>query len=272
MATYTVTATQSTNAAGGMALQVLALDNAVLAGTPATATSTTAYNALLTTTQAGSFVYGCAANGGAATGFTAEPLCTLYSQYADTTNGCEYGFWSTTSGTGTPGSTLVGFSTTYNTLYGVVGMEILASGGTLAVEGTSPAVIGSGTLNALTTASFTPTTASMLVAMVVTNGNAAGAPVVDITNTGGTLTWVPGPAIGATAVAGFHMTVAMWTALTGGVSTTASAGLATGAGAGLTATTLPQTSLAGPAYATSATDLGGVYGSWGTPQFAQGGP
>ena len=191
MATFTVTATQSANPAGGMALQVLALDNAALAGTPATATSTTAYNTSLTTTQAGSFVYGCAANGGNATAFTAEPLCTLYSQFADNTNGCEYGFYSTTSATGTPGSTLVGFSTTYNSLYGVVGMEILASGGTLAVEGASPALVGSGTLNALTTASFTPATANILVAMVVTNGNATAAQVITFTNTGPALTWSP---------------------------------------------------------------------------------
>jgi hypothetical protein len=49
-------------------------------------------------------------------------------------------------------------------------------------------------------------------------------------------------------------------------------GVATGTGTAQTAGTSPHNTLAGPAYAGTATDLGGVYGAWATTQFATGGP
>jgi hypothetical protein len=47
---------------------------------------------------------------------------------------------------------------------------------------------------------------------------------------------------------------------------------ASGAGAALNAAILTSNVNVGPRYATTATDLGGVYGSWNTPQYAEGGP
>jgi len=49
-------------------------------------------------------------------------------------------------------------------------------------------------------------------------------------------------------------------------------GVATGTGAALGASILTSTVNVGPRYAGAATDLGGVYGSWGTPSLATGGP
>lgn len=52
----------------------------------------------------------------------------------------------------------------------------------------------------------------------------------------------------------------------------ATAVLASGAGAALGAGVATSNITVGPRYAGTATDLGGVYGSWGTPQYATGGP
>lgn len=49
-------------------------------------------------------------------------------------------------------------------------------------------------------------------------------------------------------------------------------GLATGTGAALNPSIVTSTVTIGPRYAGTAADLGGVYGSWGTPQYATGGP
>ena len=47
---------------------------------------------------------------------------------------------------------------------------------------------------------------------------------------------------------------------------------ASGAGAALGATVVTSSTTTGPRYAGTATDLGGVYGTWNTPQYATGGP
>jgi hypothetical protein len=49
-------------------------------------------------------------------------------------------------------------------------------------------------------------------------------------------------------------------------------GLASGTGAALNPAIVTSTVTVGPRYAGTGTDLGGVYGSWGTPQLASGGP
>ena len=47
---------------------------------------------------------------------------------------------------------------------------------------------------------------------------------------------------------------------------------ASGAGAALGATVVTSSTTTGPRYAGAAADLGGVYGTWNTPQYATGGP
>ena len=187
MTAYTVTATQSVNTSAGMQLYVAVLTNASLAGTPATGTSTTAYDCSVTTTQVGSIVAGAIASLNSSSALTALANTTL-TQYSDTTNSTVYAGY-TTSTTASPGATTYGSSTAFNSFYGACGAEIIpASGGSVAVDGSSPAAVTSVSATALTTASFTPPGGSLLVATVATDGNGSGA----VTMTGSSspvLTW-----------------------------------------------------------------------------------
>lgn len=187
MTSYTVTATQGTNATAGMHLLVLVLDNAQMAGTPAVGSSVSAYNCSVTTTQAGSIVVGAIAQG-AASAFTAESNSTI-TEYADSTHGNEYaGFYS--SATGTPGAAAYGSSTAYaNGWYGCAAVEVIpVSAGNVTVDASGPASLGSDTLTALTSASFTPPGSNILAALVAVNGSGTGAQTVTFASTP-SLTW-----------------------------------------------------------------------------------
>ena len=191
---YTVTATQSANPSPyGMTLQVLVLDYAVMATpTPAAGTANTEYYCSVTTTTAGSYVFGIAECGNG-TPLTPESICSTYSSFPDTTNGTWYGVFQTTAATGTPGATTVGYSSGFDASGGVgaVAVEVLASGGSLAIDSGSPAIADSPSASAVTTASFTPGgSATLLAAIVATNGvSGATAPTIAMSETGGTLTW-----------------------------------------------------------------------------------
>lgn len=185
----TVTATQGGGAAPGMLLRVKVLTGAAPASaqTGAALTATFANSGSITTTHADSFVYG-AIQAAAPGSFTAEPLCTLIDNFNETTHSEQYGTFRTTSATGTPGATLVGSSTGDTSISDIAAAEILA-GGTIAEDSSAPAVVTSGTLTALTTASFSPPPGSLLVVMVACNGSAAS--LETMTVTGGGLTWTP---------------------------------------------------------------------------------
>ena len=210
MTAYTVTGTTTNNTFGGGLLQVQVLDNAALAGTPATATSATAYNCSITTTVTGSMVFGSVSNLSANATFTAESGTTILTDFADTTHTAEYGSFRTTSTTGTPGPTTVGSSTTFNTNYGCCALEILASGGTLTIDGSSPAAVDSATLTSLTTASFTPPGGSLLVAMLVADGAFSGTQVATVSSVPA-LTWTERINVNA-AEAGLSGYLGVWTA------------------------------------------------------------
>jgi hypothetical protein len=207
---YTVTGSTTNNTFGGGLLQVQVLDNAALAATPATATSTSAYNCSITTTVTGSMVFGAVSNLTANATFTAESGTTILTDFADTTHTAEYGSFRTTSTTGTPGPTTVGSSTTFNTNYGCCALEILASGGTLTIDGSSPAVVDSATLTSLTTASFTPPAGTLLVAMLVADGAFAGTQVATVSSTP-SLMWTERINVNA-AEAGLSGYLGVWTA------------------------------------------------------------
>lgn len=210
-----VTATQSGNTANGMFLQVFVLDNAVMAATPATAityvTGATAYQTSITTTQTGSFVFGAINEGNITTAPTPLGNTTIYSTFTDSTNTNQYSSFKTTSATGTPGATTVGSSSTGASAgTGIAAIEVLASGGTLTVDASTPAGVGTETTSAAT-AAFTPPAGSLLLAVIVTNGNATGAPTITITGTLGLLglTWTQG--VNANAVTdGFFQDVGVW--------------------------------------------------------------
>ena len=219
MTAYTVTATATNNSFGGGLLQVDVLDNAALAGTPAVGSSSTAFNCSVTTTAAGSFVFGALANEAAATTFVASSGCTIISQSSINGGGAQGGSFQTTSGTGTPGATTVGSSTTFPGTYGVAAMEILASGGTLSVDASSPAVVDSLTATSFTTASFTPGASSnILVAMFAITGNFTPTTCVATVSSSPSLTWTEQVKV-SVSESGTAADVGVWTAPLGPVVT-----------------------------------------------------
>ena len=190
MASYTVTGTTTNNVYTGGLFQVMVLDNAAVAGSPATGSSTTAYNCSVSTTADGSYVFGIACNLNAETAFTPEGNCTTLTDYANGSVETETATFRTTSTTsGTPGPTTVGFSTAYSGQYGAVAMEILASGGTLTIDGSSPAAVESATGTSYQTASFSPPGSAILVAMLSVTGNELVETCVATVSSSPGLTW-----------------------------------------------------------------------------------
>ena len=220
MTSYTVTATATNNTFGGGLLKVQVLTNAALAGSPATGSSSTAYNCSVTTTQAGSFVFGVADNQTASTTFVASAGCTITDQASINAGGAQGGAFKTTAGTGTPGATTVGSSTTFAGNYGVVAMEVLASGGTLTVDGSSPAVVTDGTSTSWTTGSFTPPAGAVLVALFTASGNGSANVCVATVSSSPVLTWAEQVKISST-VGATNSYAGVWTAVVpaGGAAT-----------------------------------------------------
>ena len=203
----TVTATQAgTGAADGMLLRVLVLDHATLAGTPAKATQSgaAAHQASITTTVTGSMVYGSIFDGFAGT-VPPDTGCTMIDNQVDATNGACYATFYA-GPTGTPGAAVVGSAASYEG--GMAAIEVLASGGTITTDGSSPSVVTTTAAQTLTTGTFTPPSAGLLmVALVSTNGLAGD--TVTMTVSGGGLTWTQ-QASANTAGQGY---VGVWTAL-----------------------------------------------------------
>ena len=116
MTAYTVTATEGANAFNGILLRVKVLTGAAVyaaqtgAVKAADASATPYYGQPVITTVTGSVVYGAMADGNSALAFTAEANTTLFDNFADSTQGCQYSSWRATAATGTPGSTTLGAS------------------------------------------------------------------------------------------------------------------------------------------------------------------
>src|ERR1039457_1496567 len=219
----TVTATQcGTGAAGGMCLTVKVLTGISGTQTGVTATSITVTTPELAITpgHTGSVVYGAAGSGNSATAFTAAAGTTFTQNVSDTTDGTVYSTFRSTSTvtSGTP-ITLGGSAPPGGTagFIDIALAEILNSG-TLTEDASSPAVVSTTTAQALTTASFTPPTPALIVAMVSTDATGSGAVTMTVTDTQG-LTWTQqASASGSgTAYSG------VWIAPVGAVTLTASA-------------------------------------------------
>lgn len=165
-------------------------------------------------------------------------------------------------------------------------------GGSLSFSGSDPAA-GTGTPQSAVgystngTMSFTPTTSGNIVAAFLVNGsfiNTATSPLTGrfVNNTGGSA--AGGHIAGATAPSTGSAVTTAWTSdsdywaviavevLAGAAGTLAPAGLAEAAGDAPGAAGDSTDLLSGPRYATAAADLGGGSGTWGTPDYAEGGP
>src|SRR5579864_8264221 len=188
----TVTATQGGSTAAGMALRVFVLTQAAATQNGATTNNlflgVTSFTQSITTTQTGSRVYGASAPTPSGT-MTAAALTTLVDSVADSTNNEQYVTFKATSLTGTPGATTLGF-TAATASSGPFAQAEIKTAGTLTEDASGPAVASTTSLQAVTTASFTPPAGSLLVALVAADGG-TGTETMALTDTSGLgLTWV----------------------------------------------------------------------------------
>ncbi len=219
MTSYTVTAAITNNTFGGGQLYVLVLDNATMAVTPATGTSSAAYNCPVTTSVAGSRVVGAVSNLSAETTFTNEANST-FTQFGDGTNQCQYGGFYV-SNTGTPGMTTVGASNTFSGSYAIAAVEVIPLvTGNVTNDASSPAVIQSASTTSPfgPTASFTPPGGCVLAAIFATDGNTSDATEVATVSSTPSLTWTQQVSVNANidAITGY---VGVWTAVIPPVAT-----------------------------------------------------
>jgi hypothetical protein len=137
------------------------------------------------------------------------------------------------------------------------------------------------------TMSFTPTTSGRLIAAFLGCGNQINSATSPLTsrwiknqggsNAGGMSGGATAPSTGSAVTLTWSITADFWgimaaEVLAAGSVANAPAGLAAGSGVAQSPLTSPYSLLSGPNHAATATDLGGNYGSWATPQYAEGGP
>src|SRR5258708_4160771 len=171
-----------------MALRVYVLTQAAATQNGGTSntqfTAVTSFTQSVTTTQAGSRVYGVSAvfpNNSA----TAAALTTVADNIADATNNARYVTFKATSLTGTPGATTLGF-TVGTASAGPFAQAEIKTAGTLTEDASGPAAVSTTGAGPVTTASFTPPAGALLVALVASGGGAAQ---TTFTVSGGGLTW-----------------------------------------------------------------------------------
>jgi hypothetical protein len=188
----TVTATETAHTFNGCLLRIKVLTGAADAASQTGATNhaeAAGPNVVtLTTTTAGSVVYGAMGQGDAVWG--AQSGTTIFDDFFDSPNQQAYGSYRITAATGTPGSTTSGAATPTSTSFAnIAAAEILASG-TIAEDASSPAVATTTSDIMVTSSSFTPPAGSLIVAMVTTNGAAdfSGPTTVAVSDTS-SLTW-----------------------------------------------------------------------------------
>ena len=190
---FTVTATESGASANqGVYLQVQVLTGAIETGgatSGGTATTNVASQGSLTPNFSHSLpLFSISAD--ALTGAlpAAASNNTYYTNAVDSTDNWAYAF-GYYSGTVTAATPLTyGCGSAAGSDHGNwCAYEIQPSGGsTPAVDGSSPAAVGSPTVQAISTAAFTPPAGSVLVAMVVAGGTGSGAGItMTITDTSG---------------------------------------------------------------------------------------
>lgn len=183
-----VTATQGGSTANGMGMRIRVLTGAAAAalqtGGSASAGNSGTASVSITTTQAGSLVYGALGNQGDLSG--AEPSTTIVDDFQDNPQGQFYGSFRTTAVTGTPGSTLVG--STVNNAFGSIAAQEILPAGTIAEDPSGPSFIGTTSATTLTSANFAPPPGSLIVVMVQCDGSASGTETCTVT--GGGLTWI----------------------------------------------------------------------------------
>jgi hypothetical protein len=189
-AAATVTATQGGSTTNGILLHVTVLTGAAAAAAQTGATAVNhgsggAYaEQSIVTTATGSLVYGAMFTtiGG---GFTPAAGTSILDNLWDSSGNVGYGNCVTTAPTGTPGTVTVGSSLTGAGRTVVALAEILPAAA-ITTSPSAPAPASTYSDITVTTASFTPPSGSLVVALVSSNG---GGSVTTMTVAGGGLQW-----------------------------------------------------------------------------------
>jgi hypothetical protein len=207
---FTVTATAGSPFLNGILLRVKVLTSAAATQNGASATAAAAYQKAITTTVAGSIVYGALADDGS---FTANAATTVTDNTPGSA-GTQLGSCRQTTPTVTPGSVTIG-ATASGPDGGVALFEVKPAG-TIAEDASAPAAASSTSLTAISSPSFTPPAGSLLVLMV--SALAASMAITDTSGLG--LTWTQQSAMVTDGYAG------VWTAQVPGSGITGTGSLA----------------------------------------------
>jgi hypothetical protein len=185
----TVTASGGGAAVPGIQLKVRVLTNAAIPASAniGTQSGAAAHTVSITPAATGSVIHAATVNGAAVV--TPASGMVTSAKFADALNTFGYGaFLSGSTTAGTP--VTMGATDTANGA--VAAVEVQASGGTLTVDGSSPATAAvSQDSTTVTTFPFTPPLGSVLIAMVSCGGTGTTQPVtVNVWDSYG-LTWIP---------------------------------------------------------------------------------
>jgi hypothetical protein len=173
---------------GGVLLRVKVLTGASPVPGASAASAAGAATVSVTTTKAGSLVYGGACDNRRQTAFTWAAGTAELDDQADTGLGLVEGTWKSAAATIIPGPAAFGTSDGNQSGFRVLaGLEVLPAG-TLAEDSSSPAsVYGSAGVSSVQTADFTPPAGSLLAAVGTAQGD--GGTQTTGTVSGGSLTW-----------------------------------------------------------------------------------
>lgn len=191
MSPVTVTAAQSGSTADGIVLSVEVLTGAAEAQDGARAALNAggfAAQHAITTTAAGSSVYGALRKAGVVAAFTADAATTLLDSIHDSNVEVDYGTCRTTALTVTPGTVTVGASAPGGAGHASGAYAEILPAGVIATDPSSPPAVSDVDATEVTTAEFSPPAGSLVVAMVSSNG---GSSVVQMAVTSSGLAFAP---------------------------------------------------------------------------------
>lgn len=216
MAITVTAATQGAGAANGILLRIFVLAGAgavyaqeITSGNDSASGASSPMELPVTTTTAGSVVYGAMWNHTSA--FTADVRSLMTDNYADGANSAWYGTVRGLSPTGTPGAATYGASSPGSATGGVALWEVVPAAGMTITEDTSaPAAAVATGAPSVTSPSFTPLPGGLMMALIAANGNGAANVTATVTDTyPGGLGWIPMFTTGNSAGQGYS---AVWMA------------------------------------------------------------
>jgi hypothetical protein len=198
----TVTATAGGGGVlNGLMLVVRVVNNAatVQNGAAVVSTAVTKPQSAITPHATGSFVYGSVLENGTTAYSSLDANTNSLYTAVDSTNGITNGAYRSKVATTTTASTTFGWAAPTETAgnYALVSVEILSNGGTIAEDASTPATVYTASATTATTASFTPPTGSVLVAMVSNNTTGVTLTTMALSDSASAYTWTEAATVSA---------------------------------------------------------------------------